>query len=76
MNEDRCFTAACPTCGGIIAASVDSKDNRKEAAREVADWVRRGFAVTTTTAEAARAGTWCECRRGVEKRPAVQPNML
>lgn len=54
-------------CGGVVAVMVaarttDPNEYRRDVAKEVASWVRRGFTVNTTTvAEARVTKKWCEC---------------
>lgn len=53
-----CFIGRCK-CGGIVFASVDEPERRKDNAKEVASLVRGGFSIATETVGAARTGTWC-----------------
>ena len=47
------------SCGRICAAAVANKD----AAKDVARWVRDGRPVETMAIEQARTETWCSCFR-------------
>jgi hypothetical protein len=41
-------------CGCPVAATVDSEDSRAYAARDVADWIRRGLTIERRTVEWVR----------------------
>lgn len=62
MTDDSankpCFIGRCK-CGGIMFASVDEPQRRKENAKEVAKLVRGGFSISTETVGVARTGAWC-----------------
>ena len=53
-----CFIGRCK-CGGIMFASVDEPQRRKDNANEVAKLVRGGFSISTETVGVARTGSWC-----------------
>lgn len=67
--SEMTYIATCPECGRIIAAAVDAPEMRGEVAKEVADWIRRGFPVSRMTCEEARAAEWCTCRRKTNGAP-------
>ena len=56
-------------CGHIVAATVDSPDN-KDKSRHVAGWIRRGEVVERMAVEDVRKAEWCKCYR---KPKAKQP---
>jgi hypothetical protein len=68
-----CYLGYCPTCGGLIAASVadptGSTASMRAALRDREDYRRRGYRVATGTVEDVRqAGRMghaedCQCRR-------------
>ena len=54
-----CILGRC-RCGGIIFASVETPEHRKDNAKEVAKLIRAGFAVATAQPlDDARKGKWC-----------------
>ena len=60
---------AIHSCGKIVAATVDSPDNKGKS-RHVAGWIRRGEAVERMAVEDVRKADWCECYRSKPKRAA------
>ncbi|KKN15058.1 hypothetical protein LCGC14_0989910 [marine sediment metagenome] len=60
---------AIHTCGRIVAATVDSPDNKGKS-RHVASWIRRGEPVERMAVEDVRKADWCECYRAKPKRGA------
>ena len=49
------------TCDCIVAAAIDEPDHPKDTAKDVADFIRRGYRVSRHTSEEFRAMDWhCE----------------
>ena len=67
---------AIHTCGRIVAATVDSADN-KDKSRHVASWIRRNEPVERMAIEDVRKADWCQCFRSKpkKKRAAVSAQM-
>lgn len=57
------------TCGYIVAATMDTPDNKGKS-RHVASWIRRGEVVERMAIEDVRKAEWCKCYR---KPKAKQP---
>ena len=53
---------AIHTCGHIVAATVDSPDNKGKS-RDVAGWMRRNEPVERMAIEDVRKANWCKCLR-------------
>ncbi len=45
-------------CGCLVAAMVDDPTHKKDTAKEIASWARRGDAVNRGTVEEVRAMRW------------------
>lgn len=60
---------AIHSCGHIVAATVDSSDN-KDKSRHVASWVRRNEPVERMVIEDVRKAEWCKCYRLKPKKKA------
>jgi hypothetical protein len=50
-------------CGRIVAASVDDPDHKREVARDIGGWIRRGEAVERLPLDQVRKAAWCTCYR-------------
>ena len=59
---DEFAYVAIHTCGGIVAATVDSPENKSKS-RDVAGWIRRDEPVHRMTIEDVRKAEWCKCFR-------------
>ena len=59
---------AIHTCGHIVAATVDTPEN-KGRSRDVAGWIRRDEIVERREIEDVRKAEWCKCYRS--KRTAL-----
>lgn len=46
MSEQGLYLATCQHCGGEVAVMVDNPERRREVAKDVAQWIRLGLAVT------------------------------
>ena len=57
---------AIHTCGNIVAATVDSSDNKGKS-RDVAGWIRRNEIVERMAIEDVRKADWCKCYRSKRK---------
>jgi hypothetical protein len=57
------FVALCPTCGLMIACSVDRPEYAKVNAKSVSSWIRRGLRIIKRTVAEVRSDPWCECKR-------------
>ncbi|KKK51069.1 hypothetical protein LCGC14_3118650 [marine sediment metagenome] len=57
---------AIHSCGKIVAATVDSPENKGKS-RDVAGWIRRNESVERMAIEAVRKDTWCKCYRSKKK---------
>lgn len=57
-------------CGQIVAATVDYPEHKRDVARDVGNWLRRGNLIERRTVADAREADWCKCFR---KRPADGP---
>lgn len=58
-SEDvKAFIGRCK-CGGIVFASVDKPEYRKENGEQVADLIENGFTIEHVPVETARKGKWC-----------------
>ena len=58
---------AIHSCGKIVAATVDSPDNKGKS-RDVARWIRLGDIVERMAVEDVRKADWCECFRSKPKK--------
>jgi hypothetical protein len=77
------YTAKCPACGKIVAASVDDEAYRKGVADSVARWVRDGLEISRVEHASIRRSDWadlgscgaCNGRRDGhrKKKPAKAP---
>lgn len=65
---------AIHSCGHIVAATVDSPDN-KDKARHVASWIRRNEPVKRMRIEDVRKAEWCKCFRPKKKRVATSAQL-
>jgi hypothetical protein len=69
-NENEMAYVALCKCGGLVMATMDRPDRRKDAAREVAKCIRLGYAIKRMTADEVRALSWCknngECQGAAE----------
>ena len=63
---------ALHSCGLIVAATVDSSDN-KDKSRHVASWIRRNEPVERMLIEDVRKADWCKCFRPKPKKKRVIP---
>mgnify|MGYP006935480711 CR=1 FL=1 len=54
--EELDYVARFPGMPGYGAWCVDSPTHKKDTAKTIADWIRRGATVERVTTEAARAG--------------------
>lgn len=61
-NTANCFIGRCK-CGGIVFAAVDEPKYRNDNAKEVADLIRKGFAIETRPVADARNERWCSDSR-------------
>jgi hypothetical protein len=58
---------AIHSCGRIVAATVDSPENKAKS-RHVASWIRRGEAVERMAVDDVRKADWCECYQSKPKK--------
>jgi hypothetical protein len=58
IKDDPCYAAVRPGWPGYVAIMMDEtdKEGRKWVAREMADWIKRGWSVERTTRSGASAG--------------------
>lgn len=57
MNEPMCYVGL-RECGCIRAVAVDSPQYKKETAKAVASWMKRGLTIERWTSERVRATDW------------------
>ena len=73
MSEHGCYVGI-KSCGCAVAAIVDTPEDRKHTAKEVAKWMREGLVIERRSVEWARANL-TPCKH--EKRPpAMQESLL
>jgi len=68
-------------CGNIVAASVIESDkfvvDKKELAKDVADWIREGLSVEQVDSEQVRIQMWgCRCAADNQDRLDKQMSLL
>jgi hypothetical protein len=61
MNEDMAYVAICK-CGGIVMATMDSVERKRDVAKEVAACLRDGYEIKRITAPEVRASSFCKNR--------------
>lgn len=63
-ETDMAYVGTHSSCGGWVYLGVDNPNYAKDTAKDVADLIRRGYAVSRmTVAEARKLTTACECKR-------------
>lgn len=70
MNSTHAYVAYCQ-CGGMVMATVDSEDRKREVAKVIASCVRGGFPVQRITNDEVRQASWCKCKKAA---PPPKPN--
>lgn len=81
MSVERdSFVALCSECGALLGATVDTPARKKENAKHVADWIRRGERVERMTTQAVREfepwGHRDTCSLKPKRRPRVTQGSL
>lgn len=58
MSEEAefCYVAAQPGMPGYCAAAVDRPEYKKDTAKDIAGWIRRGFTVSRVSNDEAGRG--------------------
>ena len=57
--------ATCRMCGGVVGIRTNTPEHARDAARDVAEWIRAGLRVCDLPVPEAKAALsrWCECGR-------------
>jgi hypothetical protein len=55
-DESRpCYAAKCSGCGHVVGLTLDEPQYRKDVAKQIAKWIRRGLVIERMTAKEGRA---------------------
>jgi hypothetical protein len=62
MPAKMAYVAYHADCGKVVACTIDNPEHKKEVAKDVADWIRRGDTVEHIPAtDMPDAPGWCRC---------------
>jgi hypothetical protein len=73
MNEEMAYVALCK-CGGLVMATMDGPERKKETARYVAMHIKMGHEIRHVTATEVRAMHFCKNKGGC-KGPNDSPEL-
>ena len=71
---EMAYVATVPSCGCMVACTVDDPKHARDTAKEVASWVRDGLTISRHTVEAVRAMPFRRCphrQKGKRGQPSL-----
>jgi len=68
-SEVYCYIGRQPSCGSVVAVTVDTADSKKRTARYIAEWIREGMAIERVSLETFRGLKMqrCTCKDRAKK---------
>ena len=63
MPKPRMAYAAICKCGGVVAATMDVPEHKRDVAKTVAEWIRDELAVERISSGSVRERWGCKCNQ-------------
>jgi len=67
-ENEMAYVAICE-CGGLVMATVDLPEYRKDVAKEVASCIKKGYEIGRMTVKKVKAAKWCKCKSTANQLP-------